>query len=307
MSLARRVGGILAGLLVAAFLAWGVAGGWSEASSYDWELDAPVLVAAVAVLALFYLAWAAGYVALLEILAGRRLERRRFASIWGRSLLGRYVPGNVLMVAARVVLGREAGVAARTSLAASVYEQVAMLAVAALGATAFLLWTGRQWSPLLWSVLVIPLGLVLLDPAILGPLSRRVLTRLGRAPMAVLLTRPQVVLVLAWFALTMGLLAVGTALSVRAVAGARPGDVAYISLGFLLSWAASMLAFVFPSGLGVREGVFAIVLARHLPTSAAVSLAAASRLLITAVELATVAALVAAGRSTAPRRGAPRG
>jgi hypothetical protein len=46
----------------------------------------------------------------------------------------------------------------------------------------------------------------------------------------------------------------------------------------------------------VREGAFAVVLAEHLPAPAAVSLAAASRLLITAVELAVVAALVAAGR-----------
>ena len=302
MSVARRAGGVAAGLLVAAFLAWGVAGGWSKASSYDWQLDWPVLAAAVAVLALFYLAWAAGYVALLEILDGRRLDRRRFASIWARSLLGRYVPGNVLMVAARVVLGREAGMPARNSLAASIYEQVAMLAAAALAATAFLLWTGRDSSPLLWSVLVVPLGLVLLDPAILGPLSERVLTRLGRSTKLVLLTRPQIVALLAWFSLTMGLLALGTGLGVRAVAGPRPGAVAYVGLGFLLSWAGSMLAFVFPSGLGVREGLFAVVLARHLPTSAAVSLAAASRLLITVVELAVIAALAALGRQGGRRR-----
>ena len=84
----------------------------------------------------------------------------------------------------------------------------------------------------------------------------------------------------------------------RAVAGG-PGSLAFIGLGFLLAWVVSMLAFVFPSGLGVREGAFAVVLSARLPASAAVSLAAASRLLVTAVELAVILALVLAGRGSA--------
>jgi glycosyltransferase 2 family protein len=297
MGPARRVGGLLAGLLAAAFVVWGAAGGWSKAASYDWELDYSRLAPAVAVLVLFYLAWVAGYVALLECLAGRRLARRRFASIWARSLPGRYVPGNVLMVTGRVVLGREAGVSAQVSLAASVYEQVAMLVVAGLAATAFLLSDGSGWSPLFWSVLLVPLGLVLLDPAVIRRGMDRLLARLGRPPAQIALSRGQVAVLLGWFGLTMGLLAAGIGLAVRAVAGEQAPGVAFSGLGFLLAWVVSMLAFVFPSGLGVREGALAVVLARHMPAAAALSLAAASRLLLTAVELGVVAALAAAGRT----------
>ncbi len=296
---ARRVGGALAALLVAGFVVWGIAGGWSKAADYPWEIDGALLAAAVAVLGLFFLAWGAGYVALLELLAGRRLHRPHFTSIWARSLLGRYVPGNVLMVAGRVMLGREAGVPGRVSLAASVYEQVAMLAAAAVAASGFLVWTGRHWSPLFWAVLVVPFGLVVLDPVVLRRVSEWLLRRLGRPVTLALLTRGEVAAMLGWFALTMALLAAGTGLGVRAVAGPEVGSVAYVGLGFLLSWAVSMLAFVFPSGLGAREAVFAVVLSRHLPAPAAVSLAAASRLLLTAVELLVVAALAAIGRALA--------
>ena len=52
-------------------------------------------------------------------------------SIWARSLLGRYVPGNVLMVLGRVVLSHERGVPRRATLAATVYEQALSLGVAA--------------------------------------------------------------------------------------------------------------------------------------------------------------------------------
>jgi uncharacterized membrane protein YbhN (UPF0104 family) len=300
MSTARRVGGVLAGVLVAAFLVWGVAGGWSEAAGYDWQLDWPGLALSVAVLALFNLAWAVGYVALLEVLDKRRLPRARFASVWARSLLGRYVPGNVLMFAGRAVLGREAGVPVRVSLGASVYEQVAMLAAAAIGTIAFVLvWRGDDLPTLYWGALLVPLLLVLLDPAVFGRVSDRVLKRLGH-PLLFPLGRPQVALVLAWFSLTMALLAAGMGLGVRAVAGSDAGSVAFIGLGFLLAWVVSMLAFFFPSGLGVREALFAAVLARHVPAAAAVSLAAASRLLFTAVELVVVGVLVAAGRRERP-------
>jgi hypothetical protein len=296
---ARRAGGVLAGLLVAAFLVWGVAGGWSKAADYPWEVDGPKLAAAVVVLVGFYLAWVAGYVALLEVLAGRRLDRRRFSSIWARSLLGRYVPGNVLMVAGRLVYGREAGLPAKISLTASVYEQVTMLASAGLAAAAFLVWEGRHWSPVFWSVLVAPFVLVLLDPAVLGRVAAWGLARTGRSVEIELLPRRQVVATLAWFAFTMALLGAGTALAIEGVAGPVPGGVPFLGLGYLLAWAVSMVAFVFPSGLGLREGAFAVVLSRHLPGPAAVSLAAASRLLVTAVELVVVAALAAAGRARA--------
>jgi glycosyltransferase 2 family protein len=315
MSVARRVGGLLAGALVAAFLVWGVAGGWSKAASYQWEIDWVRLSLAVVVLVAFFLAWAVGYVALLEILAARRLPRLRFGSVWARSLLGRYVPGNILMFAGRVVLGREAGVPGRVSLAASVYEQVAMLAVSACAAATFLVaWGGDDWSPLFWAVLAVPIGLALLDPAVIGRASNALLARLGRPATLIPLTRMQVFAVLAWFGLTMALLAVGTGLGVRAVAGSEAGSTGLIGLGFLLAWVVSMLAFVFPSGLGVREGAFAVVLAEHLPAPAAVSLAAASRLILTAVELAVVGALVALdrrqraiGRANGGSRDAPRG
>jgi hypothetical protein len=50
---------------------------------------------------------------------------------WARSILARYVSGNVLMVAGHVMLGREAGVSGRTSLAASVCQQALLIGLSA--------------------------------------------------------------------------------------------------------------------------------------------------------------------------------
>ncbi|MEW6583813.1 MAG: UPF0104 family protein, partial [Actinomycetota bacterium] len=73
--------------------------------------------------------------------------------------------------------------------------------------------------------------------------------------------------------------------------------------GFLLAFTVSMLAFVFPSGLGVREGAFALVLATRLPDEVAMTLAVAARLALTAVELGFIAAAVLVARAGRRRIG----
>jgi uncharacterized membrane protein YbhN (UPF0104 family) len=83
---------------------------------------------------------------------------------------------------------------------------------------------------------------------------------------------------------------------VRSSAGPEAGDLGYVGLGYLLSFVVSMLAFVFPSGLGVREAGFALALGRNLPGDVAVSLAVGVRLVVTASELAFVAAVSGAAR-----------
>lgn len=287
------MGGVLAALLVVAFLVWGVRGGWAKAREYPWTLHWPALAGALAALILFYVAWAVGYTALLEALSPVHPPRRRVGSIWARLLLGRYVPGNVLMVTARVVLGRDCGVPARCSVAASVYEQAAMLGAGGAAAVAYLASGGEGWSPALWALAVLHFALLLLHPSALEGVFRRLPPRLRRLAPPVTLAPRQLAAALAWFALTMALMGAGAALSVRGVGGTASGDVVHVGLGFLLAWAVSMLAFVFPSGLGIREGAFALVLSRHLSTPAAVSLAAASRLVMTAIELLAIGAFLA--------------
>ena len=73
----------------------------------------------------------------------------------------------------------------------------------------------------------------------------------------------------------------------------------YVGLSFLLSFVISMLAFVFPSGLGVREGAFALALGRNLPGGVAIAISAGVRLVLTLAELVFVAVAVLVARARA--------
>ncbi len=302
MSGRRRALGLAAGLLILVFLGLGAASGWDKVADYDWEIEPWAAAAGFAALLVLYLLSALGYVFILEQLAGRRVPRLRFVAIWARSLLGRYVPGNVLMVASRLVLGQEAGISRKVSLAASVYEQALSLGMAAAGGLVlFAAYGAQEIGPAAWLVAIVPAGLLVLSPGTFGRLSGWLLRRAGREPLEVLLSGRQLVGLGAWYLLTSSFLALGVGLLVHSVAGSDAGSLLYVGLSFLTSFVVSMLAFVFPSGLGVREGVFALALGRNLPGGVAIAISAGIRLVLTLAELVFVGAAVLLARSRAGR------
>lgn len=291
----RRLGGLVAGVLVLGFLAWALIDGWSSVAEYDWDVSVGVLALGCLVLLAFYLASGLGYVGILDRLHSPGIPPRASLSIWARSLLGRYVPGNVLMVLGRVVLSHERGVPRRAALAATVYEQLLTLGVAAAGAVAFIaVYDGG--GARIWLLALVPLGLLALHPRIFGPLSTYALRAAKRDPLPRLIPPGPLFGLLAWYALTAGLLGTGIWLLVRSAAGAEAGSPAFVGLAFLLSFAVSMLAFIFPSGLGVREGAFAIALSQNLPVSVAVALSVGVRVMLTMLEMVFIAVAVLAGR-----------
>jgi hypothetical protein len=198
-----------------------------------------------------------------------------------------------------VVLGREAGVPARVSLAASVYEQVIVLATAAIASLVFLAgYEGPSGAP--WVVLAIGTvaGLALLHPRIFRPVTTWLLRKVGRDPLREFLSERQLAGAFAYYLVANALLGAGVWLLVRSSAGPEAGDLGYVGLAYLLSFVVSMVAFVFPSGLGIREAGFAVALAANLPEDVAFAVSVGVRLVLTAVELAFVAAVVVAARSS---------
>lgn len=293
----RRWGGLAAGLLVLGFLGWALADGWTAVARYDWDLDPLLLALACLTLAAFYVMSGAGYVLLQGEMHRPGPPARATLSIWARSLLGRYVPGNVLMVLGRVVLAGERGVPRRVTVAVTAYEQLLTIGVAAAGAVLYVaLYAGDDGDARLWLLALVPAGLLALHPRVFGPLTAFLLRRAGREPLPRLIPAGRLAALLGWYAAVAAVLGAGIWLAVRSAAGPEAGGPPEVGLAFLLAFAVSMVAFVFPSGLGVREGAFAVALAQHVPTGVAVALSVGTRLLLTLVELAVVAALVIGGR-----------
>jgi hypothetical protein len=285
----RRNLGIGAAVLAAGFLAYALISGWSEISSYTWHPNWGLFALSALVILVSYFVTGGAYVAVVESLVEPHPKRRRMLAVWGVSLLGRYVPGSVVMIAGRMEMARPLGVPRRTTLAAMTYEQVLSVGVAAGCGAAFVLLFGHlgpTWVG--WLVVFLPLGLVILHPRLIGPASERILRRVGREPLPQVISSKRVLVLAAWYLVAELALGVGAWLGVRAVGGPAVGSVVFITGAFLFAFAISMLVIVVPSGLGIREGAFALALAQHVPGSVAVALAVVSRLEITVVELISV-------------------
>lgn len=284
-------------VLAVAALAYALVHGWSAVTRYDWTLRPGWIVAALATLGAAYLGAAIAYARMvIRLHPAAAPHTGGLVRAWSISLLGRYVPGNVLMVAGRLEMGHSLGIPRRVSLAASVYEQVLMLAASTIGGLLYLALYGNIGDhDLSWLLVLVLLLGVALHPRVLGPLSSAALRRVGREPLAILLTAAQTALMLAWYAGVQALVGLGAWMFVRSAAGSD-AEPAFVALGFLLAFTVSMLAFVLPSGLGVREGVLALVLAPRLPGGVAVAVAVGLRFAITVFELGFVAVVETAWR-----------
>ena len=219
---------------------------------------------------------------------GQRLDGWGAARIWTVSSLGKYLPGKVWAVAGMALMAQRAGVAPWAATGSAVVLQV--LAIGTGAAIAGL--TGRRaieaahpgaQAVLLLLVLASVLGVALL---LWPPVLRRLLqlTAPGAdhrgAPPVGGIAVGIVANALAWigYGAALWLLARGLLPSV----GLRPALAVAV---FTASYLAGFLALFAPGGIGVREGLFILMLQGPLGIGAATALAVASRLLLTLTEL----------------------
>ena len=305
MKARRRALRAAQGLLVAAtigFVALALARSWDEVTAYEWTFRPEWLVVSFAVFLLFYCSQAAGWWLLL---AGFGLRPGMLATwaIWGSSILARYVPGNVFMFVGRAWLHHGQGLDLPRVGAAMVYEQALQLCSALL--TVALLWplarVEVEWAA--WSLLAVPVLLVLLSPRVFVPLAGRVLGFFHREPLAAALGFGRVVGMLWYYVATWLLVGVGAWCLARATVDADGDALAVVVAAYALAYVAGMAAFVVPSGIGVREAVLAGALRSEVGGPVALAWAVLLRLWQTAVEVVFVALVLLAERLW--RRGAP--
>jgi glycosyltransferase 2 family protein len=288
----RRWVGLAASLAVLVALGWALIDGWSKVSDYDWELRPAWLVAGGALLIVALWLTSIAYSHVVARLHRAPVPHAELRRVWAISILGRYVPGNVMMVAGRLELGRDLGIPRRISLAASVYEQVLLLASAALSSVAFLvIFSDLGRGARLWLIALVPLGAVALHPGVFRRLSAAVLRKAGRGPLPSVLSAREVALAFTAYAAVQMLIGLAAWLMVRSATGPPVGGPFFTALAYQLAFTVSMLAFIFPSGLGVRDGVLALALAERLPGSVAVAVSIGLRLAMTVFELVFVAAV----------------
>ena len=284
-------------VLIVAFLVAFVVTQWGRLPDYDWDFRPLWLAVSAVGVALFYAIQCEAWRGILASL-GEHLDARVARSIWGKSLVARYVPTNALMVVGRVVMAERHGVSKRGCLASIVYEVGLAVVTAVMVGAYFVITLPRlEDQPARFVILVVvPLALVVLHPRVFHPLADFALRKLGRGPLPATLPMGRVVelalvYLVGWVAMGVGV--VGFAASVHPL---DLEDVAYAAAAYPVAFCVAVATFVVPGGLGTRDAALAVSLAAVLPGAVATAIAVGFRIFQTVIELLFVAAVTALGR-----------
>lgn len=238
----------------------------------------------VAIVSAFFLnIW--GWNLILGKLKGA-LSFRKATRIFFLSQLSRYLPGKVWLIFGRVYLCKKEGIS-EAKVAISLILELSLIIMASL--LVFLVSLAFPGSLLLKETLLflvlIPLGLISLHPSILNRVINFGLRRLGKQKVRVNLRYGEVLKLLSLFCLGWVPLGIGVSLLIASIYPISINKFPVITGMFALAWSAGFLSFLAPGGLGVREGILALLLSSFLPSAVAVIVSLTLRLWLILVEL----------------------
>lgn len=217
---------------------------------------------------------------------------RELSSVYAKAWMGRYIPGKVTWIAAKVYLATRFGIS-KSRLAVSSLLEGGMQIVAVLAVSMMLLGLDPRLdviprTPKLILVALAAACLISLHPVVFNRLARR----------AYLIVKdeepgPELRINCAAAVKSFGLYSVGAIISgtsfyllARAVDPAIAGDLYLYCIGsYTLAGAIGMATPLLPSGVGVRDGVLLALLTVVLPAEIAVTLTVLSRLWSAVVDI----------------------
>lgn len=256
---------------------------WSAVTTYDWKINYPIL----AISFLFTLISAAFYVYPLKLILaklGASLSYRKTFRLFFVSQLARYLPGMLWGVLGWVYLAeREEGVRKTTSATALT---VHLLLQVVSGVVVFVLtiplWKNiNDLASLMPFVLLVPLGLLLLQPVLVTRAFNLGLRLAGEQPLDVQWGNKYLLLQMSlWLVAWIGR-GVASFLLINSITFCTLSKLPVIVGMFAIAWVVGFVSVLTPSGLGVMEGSLTVLLSFYFPVYVAAIIALLTRLLRT--------------------------
>ena len=286
----RTLGYLFSGLLLA-FLGYYIYRNWQVLRQYEFSLDPLYLVLSITLLVPTFWFPALLWWRITADALHAELNWRISVRLWFTSQITRYLPGGVWNLFSRVYLFGEQGVPTSQTALGLVLETVFVLMAQVLVFVLSLPFWLDQATSFYWALLVLPLGLLLIHPAVLQRTMDWVARLQGRPDL------PKTELRGSWTAMmlagyTTGAILGGSAffLFVRSLYPV-PLRLWPVLAGMVnLAQTIGFLTLFAPNGLVVREGILILLLGWQLPVPVAVISALSSRLWLLAGELIGLAA-----------------
>ncbi len=229
---------------------------------------------------------------------GWSLPLRGAAGVWFLSNLARYIPGNVWQFVGMMELGAASGIPRKAILASVLLHQLFSNLTGLLAGLPALANAARIAPTVLLAVLVVLVAgiAVALSPPVLAGAGRALNSIVRPTTAGVQLRRRPLIALFCGYCLYWVWLGTAFWLLGRGL-GAGSGSLVGWASAFPASYVAGYLSLLTPSGVGVREGVLALLLAPVAGAGLAGVVALVARLWLTLAELLAAAVALAANRS----------
>ncbi len=308
----RLAASVLLLAIVVFFLARVLFANWTQVQQYQWQFHVPLLLCSWLALVGSYLVdiavWrhAADRLALTPTRAQRergerdltpplaqgereagRLPYLRAVRMYFAAGLAKYIPGTVWQFFGWFYLAQREGMSKLVAGTSIVICQALSAFAGALLALAAFAGRGSQQivHQLVPLALVIPVGLILLQPRVMAAVLNWGLARLGRQPVSLSLSFGDLVTIFAFYLASYVLWGLALFLFANSL---TPLSLQFFApfLGvFPAAYALGLIAPFAPAGLGVREGVLAYLISFFVPLPIATVIALLTRPWLMTVEI----------------------
>ena len=257
---------------------------WDQVTAHPWRLHAGWLLASAALAWVVFIWINQLWRILVGIVGGKPLGFVPAYRISALSNLGKYLPGKVWAMMGMVYLLRREGYVVTSALAATVLHQAYTVSAGLILLGSIL--GAEVWGRLPFVSIAVALALsafVLYTPLFFGVLNWG-LRLLKREPVQVELSFPKAFALLVAYACSWILYGLVFWCMLKGV-GIDGGPFWHVVASFGAAYLIGFLALFAPGGLGVREGILAMLLTPHLGAGLAALVSVVARLWMTLNEL----------------------
>lgn len=260
---------------------------WEQIELMEWSIKPILMTLAVAGLTLHFFLAAYGWHLITRAVGGHIIVRRSI-QIWLLSSITKYLPGGIWSYASRASMAKQENMSI-PAVTTSLYLETILLASASLavGLPALLVSSGLPVTPL-QAGLLLALFALMVHPRFLG-LLRRLPGPVGEAFAEVRLpTTMQLVGLYLYYLAFFMLFGLVFSIFAKSLYDLPLQIFPYLAASIVLAFCIGFIAIIFPSGIGIREGVLFLLLSAVLPDSVSLLIAVGSRLWVTFTEAIAV-------------------
>ena len=274
------------GVLAVIFIAWYFYRNWSEFSEKITSVDLGVFAAAL----LFYFAYKLSLASLFHYITkinGCAIPYGKALTAYLLSIFGKYIPGKVFMLAARLTYYKEENAPLSKVTVCFFIENVCtLLGAAMLFILSLLFFPNELLDNYRWlTILLITIFFICIHPKIINAVLK-VIGKIFKKELEIPMKYPQILKVVLMFIGNWLIVGFGFFILVRSVNPAVGWNEMLFCAGvFGISAIMGILAIFAPSGLGVREGIILAGLMLIMPESDAAVISVISRMWQTIAEL----------------------